>query len=956
MRNVVLGRLGSRTRLIFAAFAVCLASAAVASAASAVAGVGPFGSGQVGQTINGATLLPTNQWVSPIGTRILDPNARLVSSTLSPNGEDVAALGWNDFQGNVTITDVKTGKIVQQTTLATGPAGNQDTSVGPDGPLYSPDGKTLWVPQSAYLLRFAVNSDGTISSTPTAKVPLCGVDPSSPSATSCTVSPSTGGPGPKTGAWLPSGMALSSDGAKLYVALNGANTLGVIDTASNQLVKQIPVGNAPRQVVIDGSQAFVSNEGGRPAEAGDYTNISDGTPIVSNDKTGAASTGTVSVVDLSSEQQTSTIDVGLQPTAMYLNGSALFVANSNDDSLSVINADTQAVVRTVRTNPVPGAKVGSYANAITMPDPHHLLVSIGRDNAIAQYSYHGLGSRIRLQGLLPTDWYPVQVQADPALGGEIVVTNDKGIGARGPVSTISKGPGTNPATGHNTYDDTGSVTTFPLPDSQNLYHDTQVVFHNNAWDQIRAVNAGVGDSVPSVIPAHIGGKSPIKHVFVIVKENRTYDQVLGDLGQGNGDPSLAQFGQAVTPNLHAMAKRFGTLDNFYNEGTLSADGHNWIVQANANDYVEKQFGAFYRSYPAQGGDALAYQRDGFLWNAAQRAGLSVADFGEYANFFNAPAPSAGGPSWATWYKDSQILEGKAAGPLPVPIHKYQTYSDIPSLNAILDKSYPKFDLDVPDQYRVDIWEKAFARYQRSGNLPNLNLMWMPDDHTSGVGGGDPIPTAQVADNDLAVGRVLSDISHSRWWKSSAVFVLEDDPQNGVDHVDGHRSVLWVASPYSRTGVNDSYYSQINVVRTVEQILGIKPMNQMDGSAQPMYNAFTATPNYTPYTTLPNQIPLTTGATGVPASSAARTSAARTVTTSAAVPAAEQGTYRAWVAWGRHQHFGGSQAIEDYAKPAQLNRLDWYSAHGWKVAYPGDARIYAPDQVPGRNLPAQDLDG
>ncbi len=234
------------------------------------------------------------------------------------------------------------------------------------------------------------------------------------------------------------------------------------------------------------------------------------------------------------------------------------------------------------------------------------------------------------------------MQPDPALGNAIVVTNDKGIGARGPCLVecpLNKGPNTSPATmpvtGHNTYNDTGSVTQFNLPADDALKQDTGMVFANNAWNRLPANQRGQGDSAPNVIPPKVGGPSPIKHVFVIVKENRTYDQVLGDLGDGgNGDPSLAQFGAKVTPNLHALALRFGDLDNFYDEGTLSADGHNWIVQAEANDYAEKEFGAFYRSYPAQGGDALAYQRDGFIWNAAKNAGLSVKDYGEYANFFN----------------------------------------------------------------------------------------------------------------------------------------------------------------------------------------------------------------------------------------------------------------------------------------------------------------------------------
>jgi len=914
-------------KLALLAFVVCGAAAAVASAA--VGGFNPFGTNKVGDTVNGRILLPSNQYISPLGTRTLVSNGRLLSSSLSPDGTKLAALSWNNFNGFLTITDVTRGKIVQQVgTGSTSDPSLGDGTVAADGPLYSADGKTLWFPQSADLLKFVVNADGTVVPTPTV-IKLSGPN----------------------GDALPSGMTLSPDGSKLYVALNGNNTLGIIDTSTNQLTKEIPVGNAPRQVVLNGNRAYVSNEGGRTAATGDFTNLSDNTPIVSDRSTGGAITGTVSVVDLGSQAVTDSIPVGLQPTALHLAGNSLFVANSNGDSISIIDTKTNQVAQTDHINPVPGARVGSYPNAITFAGTNKLLVSIGRDNAIAEYAFHSPTEPLQFKGLIPTDWYPVGVQADPALGaGGVVVTNDKGIGARGTPSTISKGPQTEPATGHNTYNDTGSVTTFTLPTGDQLRNATQTVSTNNGWDQLKAVNDGTGDTVPSVIPAHLGGHSPIKHVFVIVKENRTYDQVLGDQAGTNGDPSLTQFGRTVTPNSHALASQFGAFDNFYNEGTLSADGHNWIVQANANDYVEKEFGAFYRSYPAQGGDALAYQRNGFIWNAAQRAGRSVAAFGEYANFFN--VPSTGAPTWNDWYKDSQILEGKASGPLPVPTDKYRTYSDIPSLNAILDPAYPRFDLNVPDQYRVDIWERAFRRSLQSGNLPNLNLMWLPVDHTSGVGSGDPYPVAQVADNDLALGRIVSDISHSKFWKSTAIFVLEDDPQDGVDHVDGHRSVLWTISPYARHSVvNSNYYSQINVVRTAEQILGIKPMNQEDRGAQPMYSAFTSHPNYTPYTVQPNQIPLTLGAPGAASTAAVHTAIARRYSH---VPAAEMGVYRQWTAWSRHQHVNGPHAVNDSSNPAQLNRLDWYSATGWKRVYPGDLRILTPGQVPGRHRSPLDI--
>ena len=954
MRNVASRRAGfsRRGRAIAAAVVVvCLAAVGVASAA--IGGFNPFGNQQVGQTTANGVLLPTNQWISPAGTRILDSSQRLVSSSLSPDGHYLAELGWNDYTGSLTIVDMTSGKIVQHDDLQSGPQGSQDTSVAADGPLWSPDGTTIWVPQTSYMTRFSFDAT-TGQATQTAAIALCGADPTSSSCLS--------GPTTPSGAYLPSGSALSPDGSKLYVALNGADTLGVIDTATNTLTQQIPVGNAPRQVVLadNGTVAYVSNEGGAPSNTSEYTNLSDGTPIVSDPKTGAASTGTVSEVDLTTGKEMQEIPVGLQPTALYQNGSALFVANSNDDSMSVIDETTNQVTQTVKTNPVPGATVGSYANAISMSDPDHVLVSIGRDNAIAVYRYGGVSTPMKYQGLIPTDWYPVGVQPDPATG-QIVVTNDKGIGARGPESTITKavtGAPTSPnpgaATGHNTYDDTGSVTTFPMPTTPEVKQDTQTVFTDNAWNQIKPINQGDYDTVPKVIPAHLGGASPIKHVVVIVKENRSYDQVLGDSGAPTADPSLAQFGKQVTPNQHALASRFGNLDNFYDEGTLSADGHNWLVQAEANDYVEKEFGAFYRSYPSQGGDALAYQRDGFLWNAAQKAGLSVKDFGEYA--YNPYSLPSNAPNWDTWYKDSQILEGKAKGPLPVSENAYQTSSDIPSLNKIINPKFPNFQLQIPDQYRVDVWKQAFNSWVKKNNMPNLSFMWLMTDHTAGAGSGDPAPVAEVADNDLAVGRTIDAISHSKYWKSTAVFVVEDDTQNGVDSVDGHRGPAFVVSPYSSTGVNDQYYTQVNMVKTIEQILNIKPMNQQDLAAEPMYGAFTQKPDYTPYDVQPNQIPLTLGAPGYPSTLTAPpsgTTAAERANFSpqGEVPASMRTIYAAWMKWSKAQPWNGPMARADAENPAMLNRFDWYSAHNWKVAYPGDGKIELPDQVPGRSLPA-----
>jgi hypothetical protein len=289
-------------------------------------------------------------------------------------------------------------------------------------------------------------------------------------------------------------------------------------------------------------------------------------------------------------------------------------------------------------------------------------------------------------------------------------------------------------------------------------------------------------------------------------------------------------------------------------------------------------------------------------------------------------------------------------------------SDIPSLQAISDPCFPNFQLSIPDQYRVDQWLPTFQHDEKTGTMPGLTFMWLMTDHTgaTGVNGGStsvPQPDAQVADNDLAVGRVVDAISHSKFWKSTAIFVDEDDTQNGVDHVDGHRAPTLVISPYSKPGVDDQYYTQLNMVRTVEQILGIRPMNQEDGAAQPMYGAFTSKPNFAPFDLQPNQIPLTLGAPPLPSSASAQDKADfKGQGAQRPVPANMKSVYEAWLRWEKQQAARGKFSHADAVNPSQLNRFDWYSAHDWKVAYPGDSKIYLPDQVPGYRLPAAFLGG
>jgi YVTN family beta-propeller protein len=928
-----------RSRMfVAAALATLVIDGGIASAAA----TDPFGTHRVGEVTGLGLLLPSNQLVDPIGERHLVTNGKLLSSSPSPDGRFLAALTAGRSVA-LTIFDLQTGAIVQQAGTSPSVAVHiSSDNVGQEGPFYSPDGRTLWMPQSRGFECFAVSpADGTLSGLAFVRIP--------------NRAPTPAGTLP-----VPAGAAFSSDGSTLYVALNGQNALAVVNVDPARPCTTIgpwqryPVGNAPRQVQLIGRKAYVSNEGGRPAGGGDFALNSYGTAMVSDPITGAATTGTVSVVDFDHGGVTSSIDVGLHPTALYRHGDALFVTNTGSDSVSIIDTTSDQVVQTFDTSPLPGENAGYHPNAVVMPDDGHVLVSLARANALAVYRYEGPQKPVSYEGLLPTDYYPAELTLDPNRR-DVVVTNERGIGAGGPTSTIDKGPGTHPATGHNTFDVTGSLTIFPMPAESHLRRWTRKVFRQNNWRHSPVESEpGSSDVAPRPVPKRIGELSPIKHVFLVIKENRTYDQVLGDMRNGDGDPSLAQFGDRVTPNMHALSSQFTLFDNAYNIGTNSPEGHNWLMEADNPEYVESQFGEYQRSYDSFD-DALGHQRGGFLWTAAAAAGQATRVYGEYNPFMTGPTPR---PSWSDWYCDSQILEGKAQGPLPVPIDAYQTHSPMPALNTITDHQFPRYDLSVPDQYRVDMWLSEFQQFEQTGDLPNLNLIWLPADHTSGLSPSLPYPVAEVADNDLALGRVADAVSHSPFWASSAIFALEDDSQNGVDHIDGNRGPLEIISPYALHGAVDShYYTQLNVIRTIEQILGITPMNQKDRAATPMRAAFTSTPDLTPYAAQPNHVALTYGLSQQPTCGSG-TSAAPTaaVHSPPQPPPAAADLPERWTDWSEKQHFSGSQATPDYADPERLNRITWYLSHNWRTPYPGDDKLLIPDHVPGTDNAPSDNGG
>jgi hypothetical protein len=512
----------------------------------------------------------------------------------------------------------------------------------------------------------------------------------------------------------------------------------------------------------------------------------------------------------------------------------------------------------------------------------------------------------------------------------VVVSNNRGIDARRSTGNA-----------HGTHDTTASLTRFTLPSDNVIRSETGQVFANNGWTagSVRFARDH-GHARPVPVPLRIGDPSTIKHVFLIVKENRTYDQQFGDIPSGNGDPSLTQFGENVTPNQHALALQFGLYDNFYDAGTNSAEGHNWLMQSDNPEYTQSLAGQYLRSYDTED-DALGHQRTGFIWTGAQAAGKTVTDFGEFQQFLTKPV----GASWQNLYCDAKNMAATSAS----TAYPLVSTSPIPSLNNVSVTGFPKFDTSVPDIYRYQIWKQNFAKNGPS----NLNMFWLSSDHT----GGPPSPAAQVADNDLATGQIVDTISHSKYWKDSAIFVVEDDSQAGSDHVDGHRAPIQIISPWAERGVVDNhYYTQITMIRTIEQILGIRPMNQKDSAATPMTAAFTSHPDYTPFTAVPNRTSLTAGLSTLPSCGAnipAPTDPNAAPVPSATVPASMRPLAAQWATWQAHQHTTGPNAVPDYANPEQMNRYVWYQTKGWAKPYPGDTKIYAPNNVPGAYLPSSD---
>jgi YVTN family beta-propeller protein len=989
--------------------------------------------------------------ITPAGTQVyLGTTTRAKAIALNPNtSTHTAAVLQMGAPQAVTIFNTQTGAVLQNYSAPylAGTKTQYDSDGSTTGITYTPDGTHLlfsqdgnYGPGSFVTIASVDPHTGLITSTGgTNPFPVQVAVPidvnGEYSLTNVTCFPN--GPGGTTGSFnipcgwpysifsddtftsYPMGIAISADGKTAYAVLDVNDTLTKIDLTATTPTEgtELRVGNVPHSVVIspDGKTAYVSNDAGRIATQNDFQLYSDGTPVVAEYPTGTTAPGTVSVVDLATFTVTGSITTGHHPTGMAFWRHHLLVANAYSDSISVIDTAINQEVRRIDLGlpiGVPGEGRPAYGagpNSIAVDAVNNIAyVALYNANAIAvvdlrEYAWHPI------MGMIPVAYAPSSVVLDAA-DNELLVANDKGLGTTGyAVGTPpSETPTAENSYGHyygvydfNTHQDLGTASIVPIPNGQTLAAMTQQVFQNNHWDleeNIRSAFGGHPFANPVAIPEKIGDPSLIKHVFLIIRENRTYDQMLGDVVGGNGDPSLAVFGDSstyaeypvVTPNAHALVQRFPLLDNFYDPSRQSADGHNWILQAMAPYDDDVQSPDWLRDYPSNGGDTLAYQKKGHLFDVGAAAGIKMKIYGEYVeyNTFTVPGCTPSDttldntysgtvppttlpfavsnscePSWTQFYNDT--LEYESGN--ETQLQYYNTigsYSPLPNVMKYAVQNYPQFDLGIPDQYRADVWKQDFANDVAAGTVPQLEFMWISSDHT----GGPPNATAMQADNDLALGRFVDIISHSPIWASSAIFVEEDDAQNGVDHVDGHRSPGYVISPYVIQKVNQdgtgagvteesTFYTQVNMTRTIEQILGLRPMNQFDLVASPMRTLFVDNPpavNFLPWSHVANGVPLSYGVAGYePPSNLSLNTGSPAIKDLKASPAV-MALQAAWLQ-KKAEIFAGKYHMPDAEDPDTVSHYDWYEATGFKVPFPGEKTVRPPSDFNKAAPVTADLD-
>jgi YVTN family beta-propeller protein len=636
--------------------------------------------------------------------------------------------------------------------------------------------------------------------------------------------------------------------------------------------------------------AWVSNLGGRPPKPDELSASPARKPaekVVVDDR-GVAASGTVMRVDLETGQVTHTVPVGLHPTALVLDEARkqLYVANGNSDTISVIDTERMQVARTIALQPFSRPVRGIAPTALQISDDGvTLYAACGGINAVAVIDA-GAG---KIQGMIPTGWYPNGLALEPR-GRYLAITS-----LLGPGSGWRDAP-----TKRFVHANRGSVAVVPIPNASQLASYTTAVAENTRLRLAGAAPESEREmaraSGPAPVPTRSGEPSTIDHVVFIIKENRTYDQVLGDVAKGNSDPSLVMFGEDVTPNQHRLAEQFVLLDNFYATGGNSADGHQWLTQANETEYCLWP-GYQGRSYPFDGSDPMAYSSGGFLWNYAQVRGRSTRVYGEFSGLTRV-APSERIGLLRKWEKGGDFTS------------TWSVRAPIAPLNGILAANYPAYTTNIPDVVRAGIFLADLKRFEAEGRFPNLALLQLPSNHTNGTMPGVSTPKAMVADNDYALGQIVDALSHSKFWPKMAIFIVEDDAQNGVDHVDGHRTTAFVVSPYvRRNSIDSTFYSHQSMLKTIELILGLPTMSLFDLIAFDMRNSFQDAADLTPYTAVR------------PRQDLFELNPPATALTGPARAAALDSVRMKW-------------SVPDAAPTERLNRILWGAIKGWTIPYPG----------------------
>jgi YVTN family beta-propeller protein len=782
----------------------------------------------VGRVAASRYLTPTGQVLTPAGRQVELPGMRPQALALSPDGQVLAVAGKAAALMLLDATDGRTLQTVPFSVVRASLTSRAQMSL--TGLAFSPDGRRIYLS----------NAGGDVWAFPVDEHHQAG----EPAVLA--LPPAKG-----QAHELPVGLAASEDGQRLYVAGNLGNRLYELETATGRVLRSWGTGVAPYDVVLAGAKAYVSNLGGRLPVEGDLTAPAGrGTTVRVDPVRHIANEGSVTVVDLAAGSVKSEILAGLHASALAVapGGQYVVAANTGSDTLSVIDTRSDRVVETIWARQTPADLFGAQPNALAFdPSGRRLYVCNGTQNAVAVIRFDPKARASGVVGLIPVGWFPGAIRFDP-WKKRLLVANIKGIGANRVFKPTDK-------VKLNSHDSFGTVSLVPVPSARRLRAMTATALQDIRYPRLAAAALPPRTGQPArPVPERTGEPSVFKHVIYVIKENRCYDQVLGDMAEGNGDAALCTFGEQFTPNQHKLAREFVLLDNAYCAGLCSGDGHQWTDSALANEYVERQLSSGSpRSYAGGKGpgavDALAWASSGFIWDHALAHGRSFRNYGEWM------LSEAGWKdtnrtdkiTWRDFWQDFQTGAGAT---------QLRSRAGIGGLRPCSSTNTVGWDLKVPDVVRAAQFIHDLRHFETNGGFPDLVLLFLPNDHTGGTRGEFPTPGAQIADNDLALGRLVEALSRSRFWPDTCLFATEDDPQAGWDHVSGYRTTCYVASPYTKRHQTISTpCNQLDLVRTIELILGLPPMNQLDAAASPMSDCFTSTPDFTPFLAAANRVPL-----------------------------------------------------------------------------------------------------